>query len=40
MPRKSMPFLADMALEDKNRRLFTEWVQMLRKEVYVRVSDI
>jgi peptidyl-prolyl cis-trans isomerase SurA len=32
--------LADMALEAKNRRLFDEWVQMLRKEVYVRLSDI
>ena len=37
---KEYALLADMALEDKNRRLFTEWVQMLRKEVYVRVSDI
>ena len=32
--------LADMALEDKSRRLFAEWVQNLRKEVYVRLSDI
>ncbi|MEI7787478.1 MAG: peptidylprolyl isomerase [Chlorobiaceae bacterium] len=37
---KEYALLADMALEDKNRRLFTEWVQMLRKEVYVRLSDI
>jgi len=37
---KEYALLADMALEDKYRRLFTEWVQMLRKEVYVRVSDI
>jgi len=37
---KEYALLADMALEDKNHRLFTEWVQMLRKEVYVRVSDI
>jgi hypothetical protein len=29
-----------MALEDKSRRLFAEWVQNLRKEVYVRLSDI
>jgi peptidyl-prolyl cis-trans isomerase SurA len=32
--------LADMALDDKNRRLFNEWVKILRKEVYVRLSDI
>ena len=32
--------LADLALEDKNQRLFIEWVQKLRKEVYVRLSDI
>ena len=32
--------LADMALDDKSRRLFSEWVQSLRKEVYVHLSDI
>jgi len=37
---KDYALLADMALDDKNRRLFNEWVQMLRKEVFVRISDI
>ncbi len=39
-PVKDYALLADMALEDKNRRMFTDWVLMLRKEVYVRLSDI
>ncbi|MCX6180000.1 MAG: peptidylprolyl isomerase [Chlorobiales bacterium] len=39
-PEKDYALLAEMALDDKNRRLFNEWVQMLRKEVFVRVSDI
>ena len=37
---KDYALLADMALDDKNRRLFNEWVLMLRKEVYVHISDI
>ena len=39
-PEKDYTLLAEMALDNKNRRLFNEWVQMLRKEVFVRVSDI
>jgi len=40
-PEKDYSLLAEMALENKNRRLFNDWVQMLRKEVFVRVpSDI
>ncbi|NMW20508.1 MAG: peptidylprolyl isomerase [Chlorobiaceae bacterium] len=39
-PEKDYTLLAEMALEDKNRRRFNEWVQMLRKEVFVRVSDV
>ena len=39
-PDKDYTLLADMALEDKNRRIFNEWVLRLRKEVFVRASDI
>lgn len=39
-PEKDYASLEEMALEDKSRNLFNDWVQMLRKEVYVRSSDI
>jgi peptidyl-prolyl cis-trans isomerase SurA len=39
-PEKDYAFLEEKALDEKNRRLFTEWVKQLRKEVYVRRSDI
>ncbi|EAT58612.1 peptidylprolyl isomerase [Chlorobium ferrooxidans] len=39
-PEKDYSFLEEEALDNKNRRLFSEWVQQLRKEVYVRTSDI
>lgn len=39
-PEKDYSYLEEEALDSKNRRLFSEWVQELRKEVYVRTSDI
>jgi peptidyl-prolyl cis-trans isomerase SurA len=39
-PEKDYAFLEERALDDKNSKLFTEWVKELRKEVYVRISDI
>ncbi len=39
-PEKEYSLLADQALDYKNRQLFNQWVQQLRKEVYVRSSDI
>ncbi len=39
-PEKDYAVLEEMALDDKSRQLFNQWVQQLRKEVYVRLSDI
>jgi len=39
-PAKDYTLLEGLALDYKNRRLFNEWVQQLRKEVFVRSSDI
>ena len=39
-PEKDYASLEEMALEDKSKRQFNDWVQMLRKEVYVRSLDI
>ena len=39
-PEKDYAFLAELALNDKNQQIFEKWVQQLRKEVYVRTSDI
>ncbi|MEI6847785.1 MAG: peptidylprolyl isomerase [Chlorobiaceae bacterium] len=39
-PEKDYAFLEDQAIKNKNRRLFSEWVSELRKEVFVRTSDI
>jgi len=35
-----MPSLSSWRLIDKKQRLFSEWVSELRREVYVRRSDI
>ena len=39
-PEKDYTYLEELALNDKNQQLFSKWVQKLRKEVYVRTSDI
>ena len=39
-PEKDYTYLEELALNDKNQQIFTKWVQQLRKEVYVRTSDI
>ncbi len=39
-PEKDYTSLAELALNDKNQQIFSKWVQQLRKEVYVRTSDI
>ncbi len=39
-PDKDYASLEELALENKNRQFFNQWVQQLRKEVYVRLSDI
>ena len=39
-PEKDYAFLEELALNDKNQQIFEKWVQQLRKEVYVRTSDI
>ena len=39
-PEKDYIFLEGLALENKNQQIFTQWVQQLRKEIYVRSSDI
>ena len=39
-PEKDYVFLAEQALDYKNRQMFNQWVQQLRKEVYVSTSDI
>jgi peptidyl-prolyl cis-trans isomerase SurA len=39
-PEKDYASLAELALENKNQQIFNQWVQQLRKEVYVRISDI
>ncbi len=39
-PEKDYAALEEMALEDKSRALFNDWVTMLRKEVFVRLLDI
>lgn len=37
---KDYAYLEELALADKNQQIFIKWVQQLRKEVYVRTSDI
>ena len=39
-PEKEYTYLAELALENKNQQIFSQWVQQLRKEIYVRTSDI
>jgi len=39
-PEKDYAYLEELALDNKNRQRFNEWLQQLRKEVYVRSSDI
>ncbi|MEI7824572.1 MAG: peptidylprolyl isomerase [Chlorobiaceae bacterium] len=39
-PEKDYAFLEEQALANKNQQIFNQWVQQLRKEVYVRTSDI
>ncbi|MEI6639016.1 MAG: peptidylprolyl isomerase [Chlorobium sp.] len=39
-PDQDYSSLEELALENKNRLIFNQWVQQLRKEVYVRSSDI
>ena len=39
-PEKDYSVLANLAVDYKNRQLFSQWVQTLRKEVYVYTSDI
>ena len=39
-PEKDYIFLEGLALENKNQQIFNQWVQQLRKEIYVRSSDI
>jgi peptidyl-prolyl cis-trans isomerase SurA len=39
-PEKDSAYLEELALDNKNQQIFNQWVQQLRKEVYVRTSDI
>jgi len=39
-PEKDYAYLEELALADKNQQIFNQWMQQLRKEVYVRISDI
>ncbi|NQU46125.1 MAG: peptidylprolyl isomerase [Chlorobium sp.] len=39
-PEKDYAMLEQLALDDKKQRLFNEWVSELRREVFVRRSDI
>ena len=39
-PDKDYAYLEELALENKNRQRFNDWIQQLRKEVYVHTSDI
>ncbi|MEI7695482.1 MAG: peptidylprolyl isomerase [Chlorobium sp.] len=39
-PDKDYAYLEELALDHKNRQIFNEWLQQLRKEVYVHTSDI
>jgi peptidyl-prolyl cis-trans isomerase SurA len=39
-PEKDYAYLEELALANKNQQIFNQWMQQLRKEVYVRVSDI
>ena len=39
-PEKDYISLEELALENKNQEIFSKWVQQLRKEVYVHISDI
>ncbi len=39
-PEKDYAYLEELALNHKNQQIFGQWVQQLRKEVYVRSSDI
>ena len=39
-PDTDYAVLEEMALDYKNRQHFNQWVQQLRKEVFVRTSDI
>ncbi len=39
-PEKDYALIEEKALDEKNRVLFDEWLKQLRKEVYVRISDI
>ena len=39
-PEKDYAFLEEQALANKNQQIFNQWVQQLRKEIYVRTSDI
>jgi peptidyl-prolyl cis-trans isomerase SurA len=39
-PEKDYIYLEGLALDNKNQQIFSQWVQQLRKEIYVRTSDI
>ncbi len=39
-PEKDYAYLEELALNNKTQQIFSQWVQQLRKEVYVRTSDI
>jgi len=39
-PEKDYTYLEELALNNKTQQIFAQWVQQLRKEVYVRSSDI
>jgi peptidyl-prolyl cis-trans isomerase SurA len=39
-PERDSAYLEELALDNKNQQIFNQWVQQLRKEVYVRTSDI
>ncbi len=39
-PEKDYAYLEELALNNKTQQIFGQWVQQLRKEVYVHTSDI
>jgi peptidyl-prolyl cis-trans isomerase SurA len=39
-PEKDYAYLEELTLGNKNQQIFIQWVQQLRKEIYVRTSDI
>ena len=39
-PVKDYSMLEEQALDNKNRKSFAAWIEKLRKEIYVRISDI